>query len=108
VVRRPRIAANFGAVRRVHPALSYSVTRRRDDRLAAMHLLLSIILICSFFILIIAGLISVLRDMLWRDGPHAPATAALNLDLPPDFNHPLRREIEPIHDLRGIAIQESE
>jgi multisubunit Na+/H+ antiporter MnhE subunit len=107
-VRRAPIAANFGAVRRVHPALSYSVTRRRDDRLAPMHLLLSLILICSFFILIIAGLISVLRDMLRRDWPAAPAAAALDLDLPADFNHPVRREIEPIHDLRGIAIQESE
>ena len=85
-----------------------------------MHLLLSLILICSFFILIIAGLISVLRDMLRRDWPAAPAAArtapvesataaaALDLDLPADFNHPVRREIEPIHDLRGIAIQESE
>jgi hypothetical protein len=107
-VRRAPIAANFGAVRRVHPALSYSVIRRRDDRLAPMHLLLSIILICSFFVLIIAGLISVLRDLLRRDWPDAPPAAALNLDLPPDFNHPVRREIEPIHDLRGIAIQESE
>lgn len=102
------MAANFGAVRRVHPALSYSVTRRGDDRLAPMHLLLSIVLICSFFILIIAGLISVLRDMLWRDGRDPPAPTALNLDLPPDFNHPVRREIEPVHDLRGIAVQESE
>lgn len=73
-----------------------------------MHLLLSIILICSFFILIIAGLISVLRDMLWREGPDTPAAAALNLDLPPDFDHPVRREIEPVHDLCGIAVQESE
>ena len=73
-----------------------------------MQLLFAIILICSFFILIIAGLISVLRDMLWRDGRDAPAAAALNLDLPSDFNHPVRREIEPIHDLRGIAIQKSE
>ncbi len=71
-----------------------------------MHFLVSFILICSFFILIIAGLISVLRDMLWRQGPDTPAAAALNLDLPPDFDHPRRRQIEPVHDLRGIAIQE--
>ncbi len=107
-MRRVPDGANIGAVRRVHPALSYSVTRRRDDTLAPMQLLLSFILICSFFILIIAGLISVLRDMLWRNRPPPPAAAALNLDLPPDFNHPVGRQIEPIHDLRGIAVQESE
>ncbi len=72
-----------------------------------MDFLMSFLLICSFFILIIAGLISVLRDMWWRDGPASPVAAALNLDLPPDLDHPLRRQVEPVHDLRGIAIQES-
>jgi hypothetical protein len=70
-----------------------------------MHFLLSLVLISSFFVLIIAGLISVLRDMLLRGGSEA---RSLNLDLPGDLNHPLRRQVEPVHDLRGIAIQEGE
>lgn len=70
-----------------------------------MHFLLSLTLICSFFILVIAGLISVLRDMLSRD-PLVPGS--LNLDLPRDLNHPLRRQVEAVDDLRGIAVQEGE
>lgn len=97
---------NFSAVRPTHPALSYSSERYCNASLAHMHFLLSFVLICSFFILIIAGLISVLRDMLWRSGPDSPPAAALNLDLSPDLDHPLRRQIEPVHDLRGVAIQE--
>jgi len=70
-----------------------------------MHLLLSLILICSFFILIIAGLISVLRDMLRRDWPAAPAAAALDLDLPATS---ITRCAElNDHDLRGLRYRKA-
>lgn len=73
-----------------------------------MHLLISLLMMCSFFVLIIAGLISVLRDMLGRDWPVAPPAGPLDLDLSRDFDHPLRRQVEPVDDLPGVAIQKSE
>jgi hypothetical protein len=73
-----------------------------------MHLLISLLMICSFFILILAGLISVLRDMLGRDWAGTPAAEALNLDLSRDFDHSLRREVEAVDHLRRVAIQKSE
>lgn len=85
--------------------MSYSRDRQGDANLPRMHFLLSLVLISSFFILIIAGLISVLRDMLGREGFEP---GSLNLDLPRDLNHPLRRQVEAVDDLRGIAVQEGE
>jgi hypothetical protein len=65
-----------------------------------MHLILSALLLCSFVVLLLVGLASVLRDVLSRDlrslvsrAPHAmgapAASAALDLDLPRDLDHPL-------------------
>jgi hypothetical protein len=73
-----------------------------------MHFLLSFLTICAFFVLIIAGLISVLRDMLMREWPVAPAAGTLNLDLSRDLDHPLRRQVEPVDDFGGIAVEKSE
>jgi hypothetical protein len=73
-----------------------------------MHLLISLLMMCSFFVLIVAGFISVLRDMLHRDWRAAPPVGALDLDLSRDFDHPLRRQVEAVDDLHGVAIQKSE
>ena len=73
-----------------------------------MHFLISLLMICSFLVLIAAGLVSVLVDMLRRGWPALPAAGALNLDLSRDFDHPLRRQIEPVDDFRGVAIQKRE
>ena len=67
-----------------------------------MHFVLSALLLCSFVVLLLVGLASVLRELLSRDrrpllsrAPHAvgaPASStALDLDLPRDLDHPLRR-----------------
>jgi fumarylacetoacetase len=37
-----------------------------------------------------------------------PAAGTLNLDLPRDLDHPLRRQVEPVDDFGGIAVQKSE
>jgi hypothetical protein len=63
-----------------------------------MHYAISLLMICSFLIVIVAGLISVLRDMLRRDWAGIPAAEALYLDLSRDFDHPLRRQVEPVDD----------
>lgn len=73
-----------------------------------MHLLISLLMMCSLFLLIAAGLISVLRDMLHRDWRAGPPIGALDLDLSRDFDHPLRGQVEPVDDLHGVAIQKSE
>jgi hypothetical protein len=73
-----------------------------------MHLLLSFLTIGAFFVLIIGGLASVLRDMLLREWPVSPAAGTLNLDLPRDLDHPIRRQVEPVDDFGGIAVQKSE
>jgi hypothetical protein len=67
-----------------------------------MHLVLSALLLCSFVVLLLAGLASVLRDLLSRDlRPLLIARAGrdqrsrteldLELDLPRDLDHSLRR-----------------
>jgi len=65
-----------------------------------MHFVLSALLLCSFFVLLLAGLASALRDVLSRDfrpvaraplGPRATIESGLDLDLPRDLDHPLRR-----------------
>ncbi len=59
-----------------------------------MHFVLSALLLCSFVVLLLAGLASVLRDLLARDfRPLAiPRTGRdSDLDLPSDLDHPLRR-----------------
>ncbi len=66
-----------------------------------MHFVLSALLLCSFVVLLLAGLASVLRDLLSRDPqprvmPRAERdqsrlTSGLDLDLPCDLDHPLRR-----------------
>jgi hypothetical protein len=58
-----------------------------------MHFVLSALLLCSFVVLLFAGLASVLRDLLSRDlRPLMPrAGRDLDLDLPRDLDHPLRR-----------------
>ena len=73
-----------------------------------MHLLISLLMMCSLLVLIVAGLISVLRDMLHRDWRAAAPAGELDLDLPRDFDHPLRRQVEPVDDFRGVAVQKSE
>jgi hypothetical protein len=67
-----------------------------------VHFVLSALLLCSFVVLLLVGLASVLRDLVSHDlrpliarAPHAvgaPASStALDLDLPRDLDHPLRR-----------------
>jgi hypothetical protein len=67
-----------------------------------MHFVLSALLLCSFVVLLLVGLASVLRDLLSRDfrpplasragcKRRSPISAALDLDLPRDLDHPLRR-----------------
>jgi hypothetical protein len=58
-----------------------------------MHFVLSALLLSSFVVLLFAGLASVLRDLLSRDfrPPLPRAGRDLDLDLPRDLDHPLRR-----------------
>lgn len=82
-----------------------------------MRFALSALLLCMFLGLLIAGLVSVLREMLARDFRPAqvpePARRAarrmrLDFDLTRDLDDPLRRQVEPIDDLRGVAVQKGE
>jgi hypothetical protein len=50
-----------------------------------MHFVFSALLLCLFVVLLLAGLASVLRDLISRD------LRGLDLDLPRDLDHPLRR-----------------
>jgi hypothetical protein len=67
-----------------------------------MHFVLSALLLCSFVVLLLAGLASVLRDLLSRDlrpmvVPPAGCdrrdqiSVGLDLDLPGNLDHPFRR-----------------
>jgi hypothetical protein len=67
-----------------------------------MHFVFSALLLCSFVVLLLAGLASVLRDLLSRDlrplmMPRAEGdrrsqiATCLDLDLARDLDHPLRR-----------------
>jgi hypothetical protein len=59
-----------------------------------MHFVLSALLLCSIVVLLLTGLASVLRDLLSRDFRPLvmpPAGRDLDLDLPRDLDHPLRR-----------------
>lgn len=60
-----------------------------------MHLVLSALLLCSLVVLLLAGLASVLRDLLSRDFRALPSPSreprVLNLDLPRDLDHPVGR-----------------
>lgn len=60
-----------------------------------MKFAISLLLICSFCTLLVSGLIRMLLDI-----------ARLDFDLPRDLHHSLGREIEPVHDFRGVAVQE--
>lgn len=70
-----------------------------------MKVLLSLLLICSFFVLLLGGLLSVLRDMMRRDWVGGRAAEALDFDLSRDFDHSLRREIEPVDNLCRVAVE---
>jgi hypothetical protein len=67
-----------------------------------MHFVVSALLLCSFVVLLLAGLASVLRDLLSRElrpmvappagrGQRSQISVGLDLDLPRDLDHPLRR-----------------
>jgi hypothetical protein len=80
-----------------------------------MHFVFSALLLCAFVVLLLTGLASVLRDLLSRDfrplrvaraagDQHSRTPASLDLDLSCDLDHPLRRQVEPIDDLRRVPI----
>jgi hypothetical protein len=67
-----------------------------------MHFVLSALIFCSCVVLLLAGLASALRDLLSRDfrpllmpraerDQRSQISTGLDLDLPRDLDHPLRR-----------------
>lgn len=75
-----------------------------------MRFTVSLVLICTFCALLVGGLAGVLRQMMRRDwiGDAGTRRAASDLDLPRDLDHALRRQVEAVDDLGGVAVEKSE
>lgn len=75
-----------------------------------MRFMVSLLLICTFCALLVGGLAGVLRQMMRRDWIGEPRTrrAPSDLDLPRDLDHALRRQVEPVDDLGGVAVEKGE
>jgi len=79
-----------------------------------MNLVSMLLVIAAATLLIVAGLVSLIQDLLGR-GPHdAPAMddqgggAPSNFDLPRDLDHVRGWQVEAVHQFDRVAIEEGE
>ncbi len=75
-----------------------------------MHIVDMLLFGACAVLLLVAGLVGVLHDLLHR-GPHAAPIVeddSLDLDLPRDLDHVFWREIKTVDHLHGVPVQKRE
>jgi hypothetical protein len=77
-----------------------------------MNTLVALLLLLVFSTVLVFGLLSLLRDLLQRTAQDEPTFGlnrkASDLNLPGNFDHILRLQIESIDDFGGITIEKRE